>query len=288
MIDFIQNCLDGVAVGALYAMLAVAFTVIFGALRRPNLAFGPAIMFGVYAAVWLRLETGAALPLLLLTAVGGSVLAGLYVERLCFAPHRSAPAATSMVASFAVWMQLEELATVLLPGHVYAFPTLHEGAVWRAGPLHLHAESVIVLCAAVASCAGIWVFLHRTRLGLRARAFVDNPRGAACCGISIGPVSIAVFALASAIGGVAGFLVASVHGQVTPMLGLWATLKGLLAMMLGGFGSLPGAILGGLGLGLLEAHAQWYLGPQQRDLLVYLLVFTLLALRAPWMTMRSA
>jgi branched-subunit amino acid ABC-type transport system permease component len=85
-----------------------------------------------------------------------------------------------------------------------------------------------------------------------------------------------------------GFLIVSSHEQVTPMLGMWSTLKGMLAMMLGGLGSLPGAVAGGLALGLIEAHSQWYLGPQFRDLLAYLLLFVLLALRPPWMSTRSA
>ena len=92
-------------------------------------------------------------------------------------------------------------------------------------------------------------------------------------GIDVPRVSALAFALASAIGGVAGFLVAAGEGQVTPMLGMWFTLKGMLAMMLGGLGSLPGAVAGGLALGLIEAHAHWFLGPQLRDFVAYLLLF---------------
>ena len=101
-------------------------------------------------------------------------------------------------------------------------------------------------------------------------------------------VTLCIFALASAIGGLLGFLIAASHEQVTPMLGMWSTLKGMLAMMLGGLGSLPGAVAGGLALGLLEAHSQWYLGPQFRDFIAYLLLFALLAVRPPWMNTRSA
>jgi branched-subunit amino acid ABC-type transport system permease component len=99
---------------------------------------------------------------------------------------------------------------------------------------------------------------------------------------------VLVFALASAIGGLTGFLIVSSQEQVTPMLGMWSTLKGMLAMMLGGLGSLPGAVVGGLALGVIEAHSQWYLGPQFRDFFAYLLLFVLLALRPPWMSTRSA
>jgi branched-chain amino acid transport system permease protein len=145
-----------------------------------------------------------------------------------------------------------------------------------------------LLGAAILACVALWWILYRTRFGLAVRAVIEQPPAAALAGINVPWVFVRVFALASAIGGLAGFLVVSSHGQITPMLGMWATLKGLLAMMLGGLGSLPGAVLGGLALGLIEAHSQWYLGPQMRDLIAYLLLFVLLAARAPWMSTRSA
>jgi branched-subunit amino acid ABC-type transport system permease component len=120
------------------------------------------------------------------------------------------------------------------------------------------------------------------------RAVVDNGTAAELAGINVSRVFLLVFALASAIGAIAGFLIVATQEQVTPMLGMWSTLKGMLAMMLGGLGSLPGAVIGGVALGLLEAHSQWYLGPQLRDFTAYLLLFVLLALRPPWMSTRSA
>ena len=286
--DLLQNTIDGIASGASYALLAVGFTLIFGVLRRVNLSFGPAIMLGCYGATWLHLNFQSGLLALALAAVGGAVLAGAYVERLCFAPHRSGSAIAAMVASFALWMQFEEIATLALPRHLYAFPALYEGSPWPLGPLLLRPDALLMLAAAVLICIGVWALLYRTRFGNAVRAVVDNPRAAEIAGINIPSVMLRVFALASAIGVLTGFLIVSSHEQVTPMLGMWSTLKGLLAMMLGGLGSLPGAIAGGLALGLIEAHSEWYLGPQVRDFLAYLLLFVLLALRPPWMTTRSA
>jgi len=120
------------------------------------------------------------------------------------------------------------------------------------------------------------------------RAVIEQPAAASLSGIDVPGVLVRVFALASALGGVAGYLVVASHEQITPMLGMWSTMKGLLAMMLGGLGSLPGAVLGGLALGLIEAHSQWFFGPQWRDLIAYALLFVLLAARVPWMTTRSA
>jgi branched-chain amino acid transport system permease protein len=288
LVDFIQNTLDGLTLGASYALLAVGFTLIFGVLKRANLSYGPAIMLGAYVATWTSLNFHTGLFMLALITIAGTVLAGVYVERLCFAPHRKGSAAAAMVASFALWMQFEELATLALPRHLYAFPALYGGGPLRLGPFTLRLESLLMILAAVTVCAALWLLLYRSRFGIAVRAVIDDQTAAGLSGISVARVFALVFALASAIGGIAGFLIVSSHEQVTPMLGMWSTLKGMLAMMLGGLGSLPGAVAGGLVLGLLEAHSQWYLGPQFRDFIAYLLLFALLAVRPPWMNTRSA
>jgi branched-chain amino acid transport system permease protein len=288
LIDFVQNTLDGLTLGASYALLAVGYTLIFGVLRRANLSYGPAILFGAYCATWISATFQANLILLFLATVAGTVLAGAYVERLCFAPHRRGSAVAAMVASFALWMQFEELATLVLPKHLYGFPALYEGRPLTFGPLFLRLEAVLMLLVAVLVGFLLWRMLTATRFGVAVRAVIDDPTAAELCGINVPRVFILVFAIASAIGGLTGFLIVSSQEQVTPMLGMWSTLKGMLAMMLGGLGSLPGAVAGGLALGLIEAHSQWYAGPQFRDFAAYLLLFVLLALRPPWMSTRSA
>lgn len=288
LVDFIQNTLDGLTAGASYALLALGFTLIFGVLRRANLSYGPAILFGAYCATWISMTFQASLILLFLATVAATVLAGAYVERLCFAPHRRGSAIAAMVASFALWMQFEELATLVLPRHLYAFPALYEGGPLAFGPFFLRLESVLMAVTAVVVCFLLWKLLYATRFGLAVRAVIDDPTAAELSGINVPRVFMGVFAIASAIGGLTGFLIVSSQEQVTPMLGMWSTLKGMLAMMLGGLGSLPGAVAGGIALGLIEAHSQWYLGPQFRDFIAYLLLFVLLALRPPWMSTRSA
>lgn len=288
MLDFLQTTLDGITLGSAYALLAVGFTLIFGVLRRANLSYGPAIMIGCYAATWAFVAWQPNMLVLFLVTIAGAVLAGLYVERLCFAPHRKGWAAAAMVASFALWMQFEELATLVLPSHIYAFPPLMGGAPWQLGALTVRPEGLAMVLVATLVCLGLRWLLYRTRLGIAVRAVVDHGVAAELSGIDVSRVFALVFAIASAIGGIAGFLIVSSQEQVTPMIGMWSTLKGMLAMMLGGLGSLPGAVAGGLALGLIEAHSQWYLGPQFRDFVAYLLLFVLLAARPPWMNTRSA
>src|SRR5207249_8816370 len=119
----------------------------------------------------------------------------------------------------------------------------------------------------------------RSRFGLALRAIIGNPVAAHLVGIDVKIAVLCAFASASAIGGIAGYLVLATDQQVTPMFGMWATFKGLIAMMIGGLGSIPGAILGGLVLGIVEMHSQWYFGPQFRDLIAYFLLFACLVLR---------
>jgi branched-chain amino acid transport system permease protein len=279
MIDLVQNTIDGVMIGSSYGLLALGFTLIFGVMRRLDLAYGPSIMIGGYLGTMLYLHAGAG-PLAVAGAViVGAVLAGIYVERLCFAPMPAGAGIASMVSSFAIWMQLEQAAILVLPRHTYPFPPLATGAPLELGPFLVRIDHLVMLACALALAAAVQLVLYRTRFGLALRAIIGNPLAAHLVGINVRHAVLLAFAGASAVGGAAGFLVLAVDQQVTPMFGMWATLKGLIAMMIGGLGSVPGAVVGGLLLGIMESNSQWYLGPQVRDLVAYLVLFAFLVLR---------
>jgi branched-chain amino acid transport system permease protein len=279
MIDLVQNTIDGVMIGSSYGLLALGFTLIFGVMRRLDLAYGPSIMIGGYLGTVLYLHAGAGPLAVAAAVVVGAVLAGIYVERLCFAPMQAGAGIASMVSSFAIWMQLEQAAILVLPRHTYPFPPLAAGAPLELGPFLVRIDHLVMLGSALALAAVVQVVLYRTRFGLAVRAIIGNPLAAHLVGINVRTAVLLAFAGASAVGGAAGFLVLAVDQQVTPMFGMWATLKGLIAMMIGGLGSVPGAVVGGLLLGIVESNTQWYFGPQIRDLSAYLVLFAVLVLR---------
>ena len=278
MTDFIQNSLDGIFIGSSYALLAIGFTLIFGVMRRINLAFGPAIMVGIFAGAYVFTQLQSGLLVVAIATLIGAVLAGLYVERLCFWAVRGGAALASMVSSFAIWMQLEEFITVWFPDRTYAFASFGDD-VLELGPFIIRLSHLAMFLVAVALVVALNFLLYRTRFGLALRAVSENPLAAKFMGIHTERVVLATFVLASLIGGAAGFMIAAANEQVTPLFGLWATFKGLIAMMLGGMGSLPGAIAGGLLLGLIEAHGSWYLGTEFRDLVIYAVLFAFLVFR---------
>jgi branched-chain amino acid transport system permease protein len=279
MIDLVQNTLDGVMIGSSYALLALGFTLIFGVMRRLDLAYGASVMIGGYLGTLLYLHTGAGPLAVAGVVILGAVIAGIYVERLCFAPMPAGAGIASMVSSFAIWMQLEQAAVLVLPRHTYPFPPLATGAPLELGPFLVRLDHLVMLACALALAAAVELVLYRTRFGLAVRAIIGNPLAAHLVGIDVRKAVLLAFAAASAVGGVAGFLVLAVDQQVTPMFGMWATLKGLIAMMIGGLGSVPGAVIGGLLLGVVESNSQWYFGPQVRDLVAYIVLFAFLVAR---------
>lgn len=279
MVDFVQNTIDGVMIGSSYGLLALGFTLIFGVMRRLNLSYGPSIMLGAYFGTLVYVQYAAGPLAVLAVTVLGAVIAGIYVERLCFAPMAFGAGIASMISSFAIWMQLEQAAILMLPRHTYPFPPLATGDPFLLGPFHFRIDHVIMFACALSLSSGMQFLLYRMRFGIALRAIIENPIAAHLVGINVRLAIVGAFALASALGGIAGYLVLATDQQITPMFGMWATIKGLIAMMLGGLGSIPGAVLGGLLLGVVEAHGQWYFGPQIRDLLAYFLLFLCLVWR---------
>ncbi|MEE9588621.1 MAG: branched-chain amino acid ABC transporter permease [Hyphomicrobiaceae bacterium] len=278
MVDFVQNTLDGFFIGSSYALLAIGFTLIFGVMRRLNLSYGPSIMLGVFAGTMIYIQLEAGLVFVACATVLGAVLAGIYVERICFWAVGRGAVLASMVSSFAIWMQLEELVTIFFPERTYAFPPLGDFSL-EFGPFFIRGAHLVMFLCAVVLTVLLHLLLYKTRFGLALRAVSENPLAAKFMGINTGLVVFSAFALASAIGGVAGFLIASADQQITPLFGLWATFKGLIAMTLGGMGSIPGAIAGGLLLGIIEAQSTWYLGAEYRDLVAYFVLFAFLVFR---------
>ena len=278
-IDFLQNCIDGLMVGSGYALLALGFTMVFGVMKRLNLSYGPSIMLGAYIGTWLYLNVEQNTWLVLFGTISGTIVVGIYVERLCFRAINSDSTIASMVSSFVIWMQLEEIAMHILPERTYPFPNFFTTNILEYGPFFSRSEHLAMLILMIIIVFILHFFLYRTRSGLAVRAVSDNPLASAYMGIDRSTTLLLAFFIVSLLGGIGGFMILSADSQITPYFGLWATFKGLIAMMLGGMGSLPGAVMGGLLLGVVEANVFWYGDPIMRDISAYLLLFLMMIFR---------
>lgn len=292
MVDLLQRTLDGLLDGGAYALVGLGLTLTFGTLRRINLAYGAGAMLAAYCGAWLHQRFEAPAAAVLIAVVIVAAVVGLYVECLCFpVAHDDGPKATrsgapvsgadgrevvALASSFAIWMQLEQLAVHLLPRHLNPFPSLASVSEWMLGPIAVRLDRLVLAVLAVLTVVALDRWLYTTRAGLGWRAAADQRTAAHLVGIAVPRVQRAAFAAACGLSGMAAFAVLAIDGQVTPMVGMWVLLKGLVAAMLGGLGSVRGVLAGGMLLGVVEAHAQGLFGAVGREMATYLLLFVVL------------
>ena len=297
MSELLQTTLDGLLDGSVYALVGLGLALSFGTLRRLNLAYGAGAMLAAYVGAWLHQKHGAPVAAVALAVVATAVIVGLYVERLCFADAaRAAPDANAgrtalpvaghdgrevvaLASTFAVWMQLEQLAVNLLPRHLNPFPSLAASADWSLAGLVVRPDRAALAALAVALTLALAAYLRGTRGGLAWRATADRRIAAHLVGIPVAGVQRLAFAAACALSGVAAFAVLAIDGQVTPMFGMWVLVKGLVAAMLGGLGSIGGVLVGGWLLGVVEAHAQNLFGALGREFATWALLLAVLIRR---------
>lgn len=296
MIELLQRTLDGLLDGSAYALVGLGLTLTFGSLRRLNLAYGAGAMLAAYVGAWLYQRYALPAFAVAVVVVALTALIGLYVEWLCFSgehanaeqTHRAGTSppgsdtreVVALASSFAIWMQLEQLAVNLLPRHLNPFPSLAVAREWSWGQLTLRLDKLALATLALALTLGLARWLRVSREGLAWRAAADQRAAAHLCGIAVAHMQRRAFAVACMLSGLAAFAVLSLEGQVTPMFGMWVLIKGLVAAMLGGIGSIRGVLFGGLLLGVVEAHAQALFGALGREFATYALLFAVLVL--PW------
>lgn len=279
MFDFVQNTLDGIMVGASYALLGLGFTMMFGIMRRLNLSYGPTIAMGVYAGAFLSLHVYNSLLLALFVSVIVSIIIGVIVEGLCFRAVKSDNPLTSMVSAFAMWMVLEEVIILATWGRLYPVENPTGIATFDLVGFTVRGDYFLLFVCAVSLMGMIYWLVYHTAYGRAVRAVAINPKAAQLMGLNVRRLSTQVFVLTSAFGGFVGYFIAASLHQITPGFGLWATVKGLIVMILGGIGSIPGAIMGGMLLGVIEHQALWYLGGSYRDMAAFLVLFLILIVR---------
>ncbi len=295
---WLQHTLDGLLQAGPYALVGLGLSLGFGTLRRINLAYGGSALLAAYAGAWLhaRYELPALLVLVVVLAV--AMLAGLYVQWLCF-PGAASPSTSpqgqdrrgavplgadgrevaALAASFAVWMQLEQLALAFLPRHLNPFPSWAAEQEWQLAGLGLRPDRLLQWLLAVGLVLALSQLLSRSRTGLAWRAATGHVTAAHLAGLPVARVQQLAFVAASALAGLAACVVLVVDGQVTPMFGMWMLVKGLVVALLGGLGSVRSVLWGALVLGLVEAQAQAFLGALARDAAAWALLLAVLCWR---------
>jgi len=287
--QFVQQLINGVTIGSFYALVALGSTMVYPVLKMINFAHGDLFMWGAYLGLTLFTLLGA-------TALAGSAwmvvpaaiavllvvaLAGLLVERVAYRPLRHAGRLAPILSALGVAFLLQSLARNIYGASWRTYPSgiALSGGVTLAPGLRVSAMQILALAAAALLMAALSLFVQRTRVGTAMRAVSIDPVAARLMGIDVDRIISVVFLIGPGLGGVAGLIVALYYGSFDFTLGWTFGLTAFIAAILGGIGNIPGAMLGGMLLGVVETLASGYISPQWKDVIAYAALIGILIAR---------
>jgi len=263
----LQQILNGLVLGSLYALVALGYTMVYGILELINFAHGEVVMLGAMVGLAvLGALAGSALPgplqvgLALLVAIPVCMAVGLTVERVAYRPLRQAPRLAPLITAIGVSIVLQNVAMIVWGRQYVPFPPILDPAVYDLWGATVTDLQVAIVLLAVVTMVGLLVLVGRTRLGRAMRATAQNREVAALMGVDVNRIVAVTFVIGSALGALAGVLVSAYYGLGHYAMGFLLGLKAFTAAVLGGIGNLPGAMLGGLLLGVIESLGAGYIG----------------------------
>lgn len=293
---FAQNLVDGVSRGALYAVYAMGFTLIFGVLDIINLAHAATFMWCAFAGWFVMAQLGLPLPLGLAASMLAGAALALLLELLAFRPLRreGSDRLSSMISSIGASLIMVSIAEALFGVSTRRFPDRvldpRPFFIGGAGGVRVSRAQILIVIAAVVLTAALGFFIRRTRMGKAIRAIAANLKASRLLGINVNAVVSVTFLVAGALAGAAGILVGLLTNNIVPGMGAQIELRGLAVVILGGMGNIEGAVAGGLILGLIETFTIAYLpgGSDIKDAIAFVILFLILLVRPNGILGRAA
>jgi branched-chain amino acid transport system permease protein len=283
--EFIQHIINGLNLGAIYALIALGYTMVYGVLQLINFAHSEVYMVGAFAAYYgarqfhLVDHPGwSSFFITLSIAIVCCAALGLTIERFAYRPLRGAPKLNSLITAIGVSLFLQFAGQVVFGADPKSFPAILEDApLFSWGAVQVQLFDVTIIAVAVVAMIGLNYFIQYTKTGMAIRAVSFSFRSATLMGINVNSIIMITFAIGSSLAGIGAVLVALKYPKIDPLMGMLFGLKAFVAAVLGGIGNLPGAVLGGLLMGLSEEMVVGYLSSTYRDALAFgLLIFILL------------
>jgi branched-chain amino acid transport system permease protein len=284
MQDFIQHLINGLSQGSIYALIALGYTMVYGILQMINFAHADVYMIGAftayYAAKWFGLEHSpglGTLAILMLTSMMVCSLLGLAIERLAYRPLRKAPKLNVLITAIGVSLLLEALGQVIFGPDPKSFPLIMEDfVIANVGGINLNSSDFTVLGVSLVAMLALNFIIQKTKLGRAMRAVSANAPVASILGVNTNRIISLTFVIGSSLAAVGGVLVSVKYPKIEPLMGIMIGLKAFVAAVLGGIGSIPGAVLGALIMGLSEEMVVAYLSSTYRDALAFGLLIAIL------------
>ena len=279
----LQQLINALSLGSIYALTAIGLAMVFGILRLTNFAHGDLMMVGAYLALGLSV-LGVPFWAVVLLVMALVALAGMLMERIAYRPVRGAPDVAMLLTSFAVTVLLQNGALLLVTPRARAFPVpaFLDAPVALGGAIQIARLDIATIAVTAVLLVCLTLFITRTTLGISMRAAATDLVGVQLMGVNLNRVILTAFAVGSALAGVAGIIWGARVGKIDPLMGFSPVLRAFVASVIGGFGSISGAVLGGYLLGMLEIMLQAFLPPalsSYRDAFVFLVLILVLLVR---------
>ncbi|HZK37463.1 MAG TPA: branched-chain amino acid ABC transporter permease [Clostridia bacterium] len=271
-----EQIINGLTLGSTYSLIALGYTMVYGILELINFAHSEIYMIGAF--IGLIMVSVYKLPFIvaLLLSMAGACLLGIIIERIAYKPLRKANRIASLISAIGVSIFLQNAVLMLAGPQARAFPANFNVTNLELGNLRISSLQLIILLVSIVLMIGLHLLIQKTRLGQAMRATAQDKETAQLMGIKIDQVVSFTFAIGSALGGAAGVLVGIYFDSADPMMGFFPGLKGFVAAVLGGIGSIPGAMVGGLILGLIEMLGAVYISRYKDAIAFAVLIFILL------------
>lgn len=277
--EIIQQLINGISLGSIYALIALGYTMVYGIIRLINFAHGDIYMVGAYAGFFATSVFKFSFIPALIFAMAIAALFGVIIERAAYRPLRNSPKIAALITAIGVSLLLENLGIYILGAQPRTFPDVFPLQKWNILGVILTNRQVIILGVALLLMFTLHYIIQYTKVGKAMRAASFDLDAAKLMGIDVDKIISYTFGIGSALAAAAGVLVGVYYNSIEPLMGILAGIKAFVAAVLGGIGSIPGAMLGGLILGLAEVSVVAIFSSTYRDAIAFTLLIVILLVR---------
>lgn len=279
MSQFLQQLINGLSLGSIYALIALGYTMVYGIIKLINFAHGDIYMLGSFVAFIVTTQFGVGFfPALIASMVFCAVL-GVVIERIAYKPLRHATRISALITAMGVSYILEYGTQFIMGSEKKTYPTLLSNASFHLGSLTISMQQVYIFAITIVMMVMLQFIVRKTKMGRAMRAVSVDPDAAKLMGIDVDMTISFTFILGSALAGAAGVLVGIYYNSINPLMGMTPGLKAFIAAVFGGIGSIPGAMIGGLFIGIVETMVIAYGSSLYKDAIVYVILIIILIVK---------
>ena len=269
MDKLIQTLISGLSLGSIYALIALGYTMVYGIAKMLNFAHGDIIMVGAYAVITAVFTMGLPPFIAILISIALCALLGIVIEFLAYRPLRQAQPLAVLITAIGVSYMLQNLALLIYGSEQKAFPTIVALPTVHIGGVYIDGITLATLVVTAVIMVALSLFINKTRMGKAMRAVSEDKEAAELMGISVNRTITVTFAIGSALAGVAAIFYGAAYTYIRPTTGAMPGIKAFTAAVFGGIGSIPGAMLGGILLGVIEQLSKTYISTLWADAIVF-------------------